>query len=80
MKAVDQQKAIGNDDLALDGLLYTRDMLLEYEQRDPFQLDAQIGLAITATKMTEWGYTEYAQEMSECNELSYHRSLHPNHG
>jgi tetratricopeptide (TPR) repeat protein len=65
MKAVDQQKANGNDDLALDGLLYTRDMLLEYEQRDPFQLDAQIGLAKTATKMTEWGYTEYAQEMAD---------------
>jgi tetratricopeptide (TPR) repeat protein len=65
MKAVDQQKAIGEDDLALDGLLYIRDMLLEYEQRDPFHIDAQIGLAQTATKMTEWGYTEYAQEMSD---------------
>jgi len=65
MKAVDQQKANGNDDLALDGLLYARDMLLEYEKRDPFQIDAQIALAQTASKMTEWGYIEYAQEMAD---------------
>ncbi len=65
LKASEQQKAIGNDELALDGLLYARDMLLEYEQRDPFHINAQISLGKTAILMTEWGYTEYAQEMTD---------------
>jgi tetratricopeptide (TPR) repeat protein len=64
MRAADQQKALGNEDEAIRMLLAGRDLLLVYEKRDPFMIDAQLGLGKTVSKMTEWGYHEYAQEMS----------------
>ena len=40
-------------------------MLLEYEQRDPLELDTQIGLSKSVTVLMEWGHDEYAQELAD---------------
>ena len=42
-----------------------REMLLEYESRDPFELDTQIGLSKTTSTLITWGYNEYAQELAD---------------
>ena len=65
MKSAETAKTQGREEEAVEGVLFARDMLLEYEKRDPFHIDAQLGLGQAATKMTEWGYTEYAQEMAD---------------
>jgi len=46
-------------------MLAGRNILLEYEKYDPFQMDTKIGLAQAALRMTEWGYPEYLQETSD---------------
>ena len=65
LEVAKQQHALGNTGEALRLLNVGRDMLLEYEQRDPLELDTQIGLAKSATVLMEWGHDEYAQELAD---------------
>jgi tetratricopeptide (TPR) repeat protein len=58
-----QQHDLGNEAEAIRLLNVGRDMLLEYEKRDPFELDTQIGLSKAASAFAEWGYLEYLQEL-----------------
>ena len=58
-----QQHDLGNEQEAIRLLNIGRNMLLDYETRDPFELDTQIGLAKTTSAFAEWGYLEYLQEL-----------------
>jgi len=64
-EAARQQHELGNKDEALRLMLFGRDMLLEYEQRDPLELDTQTGLFKTASTLMAWGHNEYAQELAD---------------
>tara|TARA_Y100001936_G_scaffold253964_1_gene322815 strand:- start:203 stop:2512 length:2310 start_codon:yes stop_codon:yes gene_type:complete len=64
-EAARQQHELGNKDEALRLMLFGRDMLLEYEQRDPLELDTQTGLLKTASTLIAWGHNEYAQELAD---------------
>jgi tetratricopeptide (TPR) repeat protein len=63
--AAKQQHDLGRPEEALRLLNIGRDMLLEYEQRDPLELDTQIGLMKAATTMMVWGHREFAQELAD---------------
>ena len=58
-----EQYSLGNVDIAINQMIYGRNLLLEYEKRDPYAIDIQIGLAKSATRLVEWGLTEYTDEM-----------------
>ncbi len=60
-----EQFAKGNEEEALRLLTIGRDMLLEYEKRDPLELDTQIGLSKSTSTLLVWGYNEYAQELAD---------------
>ncbi len=60
-----EQHALGNTEEALRLLNIGRDMLLEYERRDPLELDTQIGLSKSVSILMAWGYSEYAQELAD---------------
>jgi tetratricopeptide (TPR) repeat protein len=60
-----EQHALGNTEEALRLLNIGRDMLLEYERRDPLELDTQIGLSKSVAILMAWGYSEYAQELAD---------------
>ena len=64
-KVAIEQKALGNDEEALRLLNVGRNMLLEYEKRDPFELDTQIGLSKITATLASWGYLEFAQELAD---------------
>ena len=64
-KVAKEQKALGNDEEALRLLNVGRNMLLEYEKRDPFELDTQIGLSKITATLASWGYLEFAQELAD---------------
>jgi tetratricopeptide (TPR) repeat protein/O-antigen ligase len=64
-KVAKQQKALGNDEEALRLLNVGRNMLLEYEKRDPFELDTQIGLSKITATFASWGYLEFSQELAD---------------
>ena len=70
-------QARGETELAIELAEAGRDLLLKYEQRDPFEWDVQMLLASTASKLVEWGETQYAQEM----EFRYRRTaeLYPSY-
>ena len=42
-----------------------RELLLEYEKRDPVEWDEQIGLSKITATLAEWGNLEYAQELAD---------------
>jgi tetratricopeptide (TPR) repeat protein len=65
LKASKDQFVKGNKEEALRLLNIGRDMFLEYEQRDPFELDTQIGLLKSNSTFVTWGYNEYAQEIAD---------------
>ena len=65
LSTAEQQHALGNTKEALRLLNIGRDMLLEYEQRDPLEHDTQIGLMRAATTMMVWGHLEFAQELGD---------------
>jgi tetratricopeptide (TPR) repeat protein/O-antigen ligase len=60
-----QQHDGGNPEEGLRLLMIGRDMLLEYEKRDPFELDTQIGLSKITSTLAGWGHNEYAQELAD---------------
>ena len=59
-----EQYNLGNVDEAMRLLMAGRDMLLVYEQRDPLELDIQIGLSKTTSTLAEWGHYEYLDELT----------------
>jgi tetratricopeptide (TPR) repeat protein len=65
LEVAKQQHDGGNPEEGLRLLMIGRDMLLEYEKRDPFELDTQIGLSKTTSTLTGWGHNEYAQELAD---------------
>jgi tetratricopeptide (TPR) repeat protein len=65
LAAAKQQYELGRPEEALRLLNIGRDMLLEYEQWDPLELDTQIGLLKAATTMMVWGHVEFAQELAD---------------
>ena len=65
LEVAKQQHDGGNPEEGLRLLMIGREMLLEYERRDPFELDTQIGLSKTTSTLAAWGYNEYAQELAD---------------
>jgi tetratricopeptide (TPR) repeat protein len=65
LKVAKEQHDGGNPVEGLRLLNIGRNMLLEYERRDPFELDTQIGLSKTTSQLMAWGYNEYAQELAD---------------
>ena len=65
LEVAKQQHDGGNPEEGLRLLMIGREMLLEYEQRDPFELDTQIGLSKTTSTLAGWGHNEYAQELAD---------------
>ena len=65
LKVAKEQHDGGNEEEGLRLLMIGRDMLLEYEKRDPFELDTQIGLSKTTSTLMAWGHNEYAQELAD---------------
>jgi len=59
-----EQYKLGNTKEAMRLLMAGRQLLLEYERRDPLLLDAQIGLSKTASTLAEWGHNEYLNELT----------------
>ena len=66
-----EQYKLGNTNEAMRLLMAGRELLLEYERRDPLLLDAQIGLSKTASTLAEWGHNEYLNELMENNDLNW---------
>ena len=64
LRAAKEQYNLGNVNEAMRLLMAGRDMLLVYEQRDPLELDVQIGLTKTTSTLAEWGHHEYLDELT----------------
>ena len=64
LHAAREQHNLGNADEAMRLLMAGRDMLLVYEQRDPLELDIQIGLSKTTSTLAEWGHEEFLDELT----------------
>jgi tetratricopeptide (TPR) repeat protein len=64
LRTAREQHNLGNTNEAMRLLMAGRDMLLVYEQRDPLELDVQIGLSKTTSALAEWGHNEYLDELS----------------
>jgi tetratricopeptide (TPR) repeat protein len=65
LEVANEQHALGNEEEALRLLNIGRNMLLEYEKRDPLELDTQIGLSKTVSTLATWGFLEYSQELAD---------------
>jgi tetratricopeptide (TPR) repeat protein len=59
-----EQHNLGNTNEAMRLLMAGREMLLVYEQRDPLELDVQIGLSKTTSTLAGWGHNEYLDELT----------------
>jgi tetratricopeptide (TPR) repeat protein len=55
--------ADGNAEEALRLIHIGRDMALDYEKRDPFEIDIQITLSKMASRLLQWESAAYAQEV-----------------
>ncbi len=64
LRTAKEQYELGNTNEAMRLLMIGREMLLDYEKRDPLELDIQIGLSKTTSTLTEWGYFEYLDELT----------------
>jgi O-antigen ligase len=58
--AIDQHSS-GNDDNGLQLMHTARNLLLDFEQRDPFKRDNQINLFKTEITLSQWGQSEFEQ-------------------
>lgn len=65
LNTAEQQKDLGNDEEAVRLLTVARDLLLDYEKRDPFELDTQIGLSKVTAIFAKWGYFEFVEELAD---------------
>jgi len=63
LRIAKDQYELGNTTEAMRLLMIGREMLLDYEKRDPLELDIQIGLSKTTSTLTEWGHFEYLDEL-----------------
>jgi O-antigen ligase len=64
LKTSKEQFEQGNEEEAFRLLNIGREMLLKFEQRDPLELDTQLGLSMTASTLLSWGYNEFAEELA----------------
>ena len=64
LRTAREQYNLGNKNEAIRLLMAGRAMLLVYEQRDPLELDVQIGLSKTTSTLAEWGHHEYLDELT----------------
>jgi O-antigen ligase len=64
-KTAEEQFELGYTAEAMRLILIGRDMLLEYEQNDPFEWDTQITLSKMAATLATWGHFEFAQELAD---------------
>lgn len=55
----------GNRELAIAYAETARDLLLGYEEFDPYEWDVQMLLAKVVSRLVTWGETQYAQEMAD---------------
>ena len=58
--AIDQREQ-GNDDSSLQLMHTAREVLLNFEKRDPFKRDNQINLFKTEVFLSQWGESEFSQ-------------------
>jgi len=64
LRTAKEQYRLGNTNEAMRLLMNGREMLLDYEKRDPLELDIQIGLSKTTSTLSEWGHFEYLDELT----------------
>jgi tetratricopeptide (TPR) repeat protein len=50
-------------DDAHDLALAARDLLTEFEKREPYERDTQLALAKTSSTLVDWGFSQYSDEM-----------------
>ena len=58
--AIDQREQ-GNDDSSLQLMRTARELLINFEKRDPFKRDNQINLFKTEVFLSQWGESEFSQ-------------------
>jgi hypothetical protein len=68
--AVDQHN-IENEDGALRLMHTARELLLDYEERDPYKRDVQINLFKTEVLLSSWGQTEFSEQAVERSETIF---------
>ena len=55
----------GNETEAIQLMLTSRELLLNFEKYDPFKRDTQINLFQAEIALTQWGYYEYSEQAVE---------------
>jgi O-antigen ligase len=68
--AVDQHN-LENEDGAFKLMHTARQLLLDYEERDPYKRDVQINLFKTEVLLSSWGQTEYSEQAVERSEMIF---------
>ena len=68
--AVDQHN-LENEDGALQLMHTARELLLDYEERDPYKRDVQINLFKTEVLLSSWGQTEFSEQAVERSETIF---------
>ena len=68
--AVDQHN-LENEDGALQLTHTARELLLDYEERDPYKRDVQINLFKTEVLLSSWGQTEFSEQAVERSETIF---------
>jgi hypothetical protein len=68
--AVDQHN-LENEDGAFKLMHTARQLLLDYEERDPYKRDVQINLFKTEVLLSSWGQTEYSEQAVERSETIF---------
>ncbi len=65
LRVAKQQHEAGNTEEAMRLINLGRNMLLEYERRDPFELDNQIILAKMTSTLLTWGNDDFLLELAD---------------
>jgi hypothetical protein len=68
--AVDQHN-LENEDGALQLMHTARELLLDYEERDPYKRDVQINLFKTEVLLSSWGQAEFSEQAVERSETIF---------
>ena len=74
-KAAVDQHNLKNEDDAFQLMHTARQLLLDYEERDPYKRDVQINLFKTEVLLSSWGQTEYSEQAVERSETIF--NLYP---
>ena len=68
--AVDQHN-LENEDGALQLMHTARELLLDYEERDPYKRDVQINFFKTEVLLSSWEQTEFSEQAVESSETIF---------